>query len=153
MSLAGAGVTEAQMSPNQVGESQLFDTKLGITGLAVADDEQPVVFRQSFHGIPDAGIPNAAGVTLQIFVLHVHAPLHQGIALRGGNGREKNVGYLVHDLAEQGDKRFRLHRQMGQTFFCKLNVIPFRYQRPGVPQGAVNVKNQAFVLHISSKCR
>ena len=33
----------------------------------------------------------------------------------------------------------------------QLNVVALSHQGPGVPQGAVNVKNQTFVSHISSR--
>ena len=85
-----------------------------------------------------------AFVFLQMPVFRVHAPLHQGVALRGGDGGENNVGNLRHDLAEQGDEHLRVHRQMAQTFLCKLNIVALCHQRPGIPQGAVNVKNQTF---------
>ena len=153
MPLAGAGITEAQMTLNVRGEPQLVHAQLRIAALAVADDEQAVFFRQGFHRFRHAWIADFTLVFKKVAVFRFHAPLHQVIAPEHRNGCQNGIGDLRHHLAEEGLQGFGIHCQVGKALSFQLDIIALGHQGTGVPQGAVNVKNQALVVHASSKYR
>ena len=155
LALAGAGVAEAQVALHPGGQTQLPDAKLGIAALGIADDEDSVLFAQSFDGLPNLGIADLAFVFMEVAVLRVHAPLQQIIPFRYGNGCEEDIGNVRHHLAEEGLQGFRIHKQMLQALLLQLGIVALGNQCPGIPQSAVNVKNNAFVIHTftSSRCR
>ena len=139
------------MSLNVGAYPQLLDAQLRVALLTVADDEKPMLFGKLLQGFPDAGIADVAFIVVHVPVFLIHAPLHQFIPFRGGNGGENHVGNLRHDFAEQRPEQLGVYRQVGKPLLGKLNVVALGYQLPGIPQGAVNVKNQAFVAHEASR--
>ena len=141
------------MAGDAAGQPQLGNAQLRIALLTVADDEQAVRLRQLFHRLPDAGVADMAGVFVEVAVFRLHAPRHQGVALFFRKVGKDDVGDLRHHPAEQGLQGLRRDAVPGKPFLFQLDVVPLRHQRPGIPQGAVNVKNQALVIHASSKCR
>ena len=90
---------------------------------------------------------------MEVAVFRLHAPRHQGVALLFREIAKDNVGNFRHHPAKQGLQRFRRDAVLGKPLLFQLDVIPLRHQRPGIPEGAVNVKNQALVIHVSSRCR
>ena len=148
LTLAGAGVSEAQMAGEQVPDAQFIHTQLGIAALTVADNEQPVLFCQLFQGFLHQRVADAALIFLQIAVFRIHAPFHQLIALGNGDGCKEGITDLGHHLAEEGTEGFRVGAEMVQTLPAELDVVSFGHQGTGVPEGAVNIKNQTFKIHI-----
>ena len=102
LSLAGAGVAEAHVALDIGGQAQLVHAQLGIAALAVADDEQAVLFGKLCHGFHNTGIADLAFIFKEVVVLRLHAPLHEVIAVLGIDGGENHIGNFRHDLAEEG---------------------------------------------------
>ena len=148
--LAGTGVSEAQVAGNIIPDAQLADTQLRVAGLAVADDEQPVTLAQLRQSLLHLGIAYIAGVILDVAVLRVHAAKHQRLAFLCRQAGEQSFGDLRHHLAKEGLQIFSGHLQVAQTLFFQLDVIALRHDGPGIPQRAVNIKNQTFKLHSRS---
>jgi len=135
------------MPPNPLPKSQLLDAQLRVALLTVADDEQPMGFGECAEGFRNARVADAAFVFFQVAVFPRHAALHQGIAHLGRHIREKRIGNGGHDLAEQGAQPSGIYAVAFQSFVPQLQVIPLGHQGTGIPQGAVNIKNQAFKFH------
>ena len=144
LALAGAGVAEAHVPFEKTIQTQLRDTKLRIAALAVADDEEPVVLFQYFQSLLHLWVADAAGIVVQILVFRGHAPLHQRISLRHRDGGEENVADLRHHLPEEGLQPFGAGAQVVKALLAQLDVVALGHQCPGIPEGAVNIKNQTF---------
>ena len=149
LALAGAGVAEAHPAAHQLPDAQLVHAQLRVAALGIADDEETVGLGQLLHGLPDPGVADLALVLKEIAVLGLHAPLHELVAFRLGDGGEEGVADLGHDLAEEGPQGLGVGAQVVQALGLQLDVVTLGNQGTGVPESAVNVKNQAFKFHIT----
>ena len=148
ITLAKARITEAQVAGNQLTQPHLFDAQLGIAALAVADDEQAVLFHQLLHCFLDLGVADVGtGTFMQMAVFPLHAPLQQGVTIFSGQLCKENVRDFGHHLAEDGLQHIHIHAEPLHAFVLQLGVVALGHQRTGIPQGAVNIKNQTFKIH------
>ena len=102
LSLAGAGVAEAQMTLDVGCQTQLVHAQFGVAALAVADDEEAVTPGQFLDGFQDARIADLALVFKEVLVFRIYAPLHEIVTVFGVDGGENHIGNFRHNLAEKG---------------------------------------------------
>ena len=141
--LRQARVPEAVEVADQAAETALFHQQLDIALLAVADDEQAVRFVQLRERFLDAGVENMARIAAQARHLAVHAAVHDlhGLLLRDAGHHD--LRDLRHGLAEQ--RTDALLRAVRRKAHALQTVVPaLGYEGHGIPERAVDIKNQAF---------
>ena len=141
------------MALNIGSQTQLLNAQLRITALGIAHDEQTVLLAQFGNGFLYPGIAEITFLSKEIVIFCLHAPVHDLVTLRAGNGLKNGIGDVSHNLAEEGEQIICGDEQVGKTLPLQLDVVTLRNLGTGIPEGSVDVKNQTFVFHISSKCR
>ena len=58
-----------------------------------------------------------------------------------------DVRDLVHGLAEHGGEERHIHLKLRVPGLPQVGIVALGYQRPGVPQGTVDVENQMLDAH------
>ena len=147
LTLAGAGIAEAQPALKQVPDRELIHHQLRIATLGIADDEQAVVLLQLCQRLLHAGEGDVAGILLQEPVLLLHAGLKYLVPLRHGDGNQHDVSNLRHGLAEQAFQVVGGDEQILPADGGQMVVIAVGHDLAGIPEGAVDVKYQCRAFH------
>ena len=124
-------------------DAQLLHAQLRVALLAVADDEKPMGLMEGLQGLTDFWVADVAGILGQVPVLPDHAALHKGIADLLRLVREQRVGNFRHGFPEETLEPLRVHGVALHSLVPELEVEPLGHQGPGIPEGTVDIKDQA----------